>query len=792
MFEEFYQLTGNPFRLTPDPHYFFPSRIHKRGLAYLRYGVEQGEGIIVVTGKPGTGKSTLVKTLIMNLDQKKIDIAELNTTQIGPDDLLRLVAATFGTQYEGLSKASLLKGLEALLLKHARMGRRALLIIDEVQNLPIPALEELRMLSNLQFGNQPILQIFLVGQEEFREVLHSSTMDQLLQRVIAAHHLTSLEADETKAYIEHRLRQVDWRGDPAISDEAFRLIHELTGDVPRRINKFCGRLLLHASLEELHEISEHDVWQVQRELKGEADATGMKFVGTETNAEMAEPVVKAKVDQQPLETPEGKVVDAVSTNQEPPQEKAQQKGDSPQVDNVLASRSFSQQKNSAVTNEEIVALTSRPSNAVAKLRIVSAIPQESDELISATKEPVSEAVKAPPEEQEIAAIPQKEEAVSLPQAAPGKEDSLKQPQSVGVATINAVTVKEVLDAVDKQRNRLVMKIFWWVLAVALVVGAVILASQQVPRTVIAQAKDLLLITQLEQAFNHEKEQVAALTLYDDVPVEPVLSVAADNEQLTTLAVAPPTEMAATSLLPVKSAAVTSKAFAPKIEVLINTPANPRQEASKKLAVSLSQSSPIKEKQIAVVKGSEKSEMKQVKELQADLARNVSIISRKVEPTLPATMSAGPEKIVTTIRANYLAENSKTEPVADASVREKELEFLTLNLVAAYEAGDWNLLTELFSNEKMGDTGEDFRDLLKGYAELFQSTELRELTLGEVSWQPLEAGGMHGEIAFKSKQRGNGAIIAVEHSGLITVKVEKLAGKMVITDFNQVFDGLSGH
>ncbi len=270
MYESFYKLSAKPFQLSPDPKFFFGSRGHKRAMSYLRYGLTQGEGFIVITGGVGTGKTTLVRTLFSELSKENIIAAQLVTTHLQADDTLRMVAASFGLAHEGASKASILKNLEIFLTARAREGKRVLLVVDEAQNLPVESLEELRMLSNFETGGRSLLQSFLLGQNEFRNTMQSASLEQMRQRVIAAYHLDPLDAEETKAYIEHRLQLVGWDNNPEISRAAHQLIFEATAGVPRRINTFCDRLLLFGYLEELTVLDESHVNEVAKELNQEA------------------------------------------------------------------------------------------------------------------------------------------------------------------------------------------------------------------------------------------------------------------------------------------------------------------------------------------------------------------------------------------------------------------------------------------------------------------------------------------------------------------------------------------
>lgn len=269
MYEAFYKLRGKPFQLNPDPRFFYGSKGHRRAMAYLEYGLNQGEGFIVITGEVGAGKTTLVRNLFRKLESENVVAAQLVSTQLDADDLLSAVAGAFGLTFEGIAKAGLLKKLEAFLLSCHNQGKRALLIVDEAQNLTPRAVEELRMLSNFQTGEKSLLQSFLLGQPEFRYILQSEDMQQLRQRVTASYHLGPMDLDETRAYIEHRLKTVGWAGDPAFGDDTFGAVHHFTGGIPRRINTLCDRLLLLGFLEERHALDASSVQEVAEDLQSE-------------------------------------------------------------------------------------------------------------------------------------------------------------------------------------------------------------------------------------------------------------------------------------------------------------------------------------------------------------------------------------------------------------------------------------------------------------------------------------------------------------------------------------------
>jgi putative secretion ATPase (PEP-CTERM system associated) len=272
MYENFFGLSASPFQLNPDPSFLFESKGHRRAHAYLSFGVFQGEGFIVVTGEVGAGKTTLVRALLRELDREKVVAAQLVSTQLEADDLLRSVAMAFGVPVHSTGKAELLGAIEAYLLSLVPLGQRALLIVDEAQNLSAKAMEELRMLSNFQLGQRALLQSFLVGQPELREMMRGPSMQQLRQRIIASYHLGPLEERETRAYVEHRLTHVGWKNDPALNEDLFEPLHRATGGIPRRINTLCSRLMLGAFLSGKHDIGRADLEAAIAELREELGA----------------------------------------------------------------------------------------------------------------------------------------------------------------------------------------------------------------------------------------------------------------------------------------------------------------------------------------------------------------------------------------------------------------------------------------------------------------------------------------------------------------------------------------
>ena len=267
MYERFYKLTGIPFQLTPDRRFFFSSSGHARAIAHLVYGLSQEEGFIVITGEVGAGKTTLVEHLWSQLDRNTYVTSRIVTTQVSGDDLLRLILTNFGLETGGMDKAALLGRFESLAREQQAWGRRCVLVVDEVQNLSLAALEELRMLSNITIDGRASVQTILLGQPQFRQTLARPDTDQLRQRVLASYHLGPLTGVETRAYVEHRLRTVDWHDDPHWEDAALDAVHRQTGGIPRRINTLCSRVLLLGTLEETHVVTAEMVDSTAAELR---------------------------------------------------------------------------------------------------------------------------------------------------------------------------------------------------------------------------------------------------------------------------------------------------------------------------------------------------------------------------------------------------------------------------------------------------------------------------------------------------------------------------------------------
>mgnify|MGYP006271165357 CR=1 FL=1 len=281
MYDRFYQFSAEPFRLSPDHAFAYEHKGYSKARAYMAYAFMRAEGFVMVTGRPGTGKTTLVGALIDQLAGENVVTASLVCTQLQADDLLKLVAYEFGLGREGTSKGELLRQLATKLKSWHRDGRRALLVVDEAQDVSVSAMEELRLLTNIQERGRPLLQIFLLGQPELRDLILSPALEQVHQRIVAACALRPLQEDETEAYVRHRLEVVGWRGDPAISRAVYPLVHRFSEGIPRRINLICSRLFLHCAVEQRHKITVSDMREALGELQGEDLAAGPKLADRE-------------------------------------------------------------------------------------------------------------------------------------------------------------------------------------------------------------------------------------------------------------------------------------------------------------------------------------------------------------------------------------------------------------------------------------------------------------------------------------------------------------------------------
>ena len=269
MYEKYYHLHTDPFALSPDPSFCYAHPSYRKAKTYMSFALQRGEGFLLITGKPGTGKTTLIKELLNELDPAAFKVTTLVSTRLEADDLLRSVAYSYDLPIENADKATVIQHLSKYLIARRQQNQHIILIVDEAQHLSATAIEELRLLTNLELDYRPLLQIFLVGQPQLYDMLGANNMEQLRQRITVATAMQPLTIEESQQYVERRLTVAGWQQDPIINKEVYPIIHESSGGIPRRINQICSRLFLHAFVEEKHQLNVDDINAVLQELNGE-------------------------------------------------------------------------------------------------------------------------------------------------------------------------------------------------------------------------------------------------------------------------------------------------------------------------------------------------------------------------------------------------------------------------------------------------------------------------------------------------------------------------------------------
>jgi general secretion pathway protein A len=267
MYHEFYALREKPFSLSPDPRFLFLSDSHREALAHLLYGIEQGEGFIVITGEVGTGKTTLSRTLLQRIEPGT-EVAFIFNPQLSASELLQSICAELGLPAADRTRREMMDALNRFLLAKKAEGRRVILLIDEAQNLPPDTLEQVRLLSNLETDTEKLLQIILIGQPELDAILDSPNLRQLNQRISVRWRLSALTALETRDYVKHRLRIAAGAPREIFTDLALREVHRRSGGIPRLVNLLCDRALLAGFAAGARSIGLSLVGQSDREVRG--------------------------------------------------------------------------------------------------------------------------------------------------------------------------------------------------------------------------------------------------------------------------------------------------------------------------------------------------------------------------------------------------------------------------------------------------------------------------------------------------------------------------------------------
>jgi general secretion pathway protein A len=249
MYTAFFGFNYKPFQLTPDPEFLFMSRAHKKAITYLKYGIADNSGFILLTGEIGTGKTTILRSMIKDIPQD-VKLARINNTKVTSEQLISMISEDFGLDVKGLDKTRLLSNLSDFLISQYAQGGRAMIIIDEAQNLSSDLLEEIRLLSNLETDKSKLLQIILVGQPELNIKLGSPKLEQLRQRMTVCTHISPLTRDEVEFYIKYRLKVAGNEEAVVFEEGVLDAIYEFSKGIPRLINVLCDFTLLTAFTDE--------------------------------------------------------------------------------------------------------------------------------------------------------------------------------------------------------------------------------------------------------------------------------------------------------------------------------------------------------------------------------------------------------------------------------------------------------------------------------------------------------------------------------------------------------------
>lgn len=263
MYLNFYGLKENPFGLTPDSNFLFLSEKHKEALAHIKYGIEGKKGFSLITGEIGAGKTTLCRTLLKELD-KQYRIALILNSMVSPSGLLRAIITDLGITKKTKTRQDMVEVLSKFLIEE----RNVVIIIDEAQNLSVLALEQIRLLGNLETEKEKLIQIVLIGQPELNGIIAGPRLKQLNQRIAVRYHLQAINREETKEYIHHRLRTAGNSGRITFHDDALQEIYNFSGGVPRVINIICDYCLMCGYISESYSITREMAEEAIKESQG--------------------------------------------------------------------------------------------------------------------------------------------------------------------------------------------------------------------------------------------------------------------------------------------------------------------------------------------------------------------------------------------------------------------------------------------------------------------------------------------------------------------------------------------
>ena len=272
MYTTFFGFKYKPFQLTPDPEFLYLSRAHKKAMTYLKYGIADNSGFILLTGEIGTGKTTILRSMIKDIPQD-VKLARINNTKVTSEQLISMISEDFGLDVRGLDKTRLLSNLSEFLISQYAQGGRSMIIIDEAQNLSSDLLEEIRLLSNLETDKSKLLQIILVGQPELNIKLGSPKLEQLRQRMTVCTHISPLTRDEIESYIKYRLKVAGNEEALAFEEGVLDAIYSFSKGIPRLINILCDFTLLTAFTDEKKTVDMALINEVINDLIDESPET---------------------------------------------------------------------------------------------------------------------------------------------------------------------------------------------------------------------------------------------------------------------------------------------------------------------------------------------------------------------------------------------------------------------------------------------------------------------------------------------------------------------------------------
>lgn len=272
MYEAFFGLQEPPFSLSPDPRFLWPSETHLEGLAVLEYGITYRKGFLLLTGEVGVGKTTLLRAALERIPQDTDVALVMNTAGLEPIDLFKLIAAEFRLSGPFSTKADYIIALNRSLIERMESGLSAVLVIDEAQNLDTQALEEVRLLSNLETDNEKLLQIVLTGQPELREKLRMTEARQIRQRMALEHHVRSLSAAEMGPYLDHRIKAAGGRYDRVFAPDVEKVFHDFSGGCPRLANLLADRALLSAFVQRIRPVPPALIEQKAKEMASDPES----------------------------------------------------------------------------------------------------------------------------------------------------------------------------------------------------------------------------------------------------------------------------------------------------------------------------------------------------------------------------------------------------------------------------------------------------------------------------------------------------------------------------------------